>query len=138
MTARWAKGLGALILSAMILHAGVAWTLENCLNDNDVHRKESVSYEGSLTSRALANPHNTTAVIHCSTLHYAIDLRAEPSTVFRLTRLVQGGLLKAAFLGGLISSSQNGASLGASFEWFLSLAPPVGSLLHLSLSVLRI
>lgn len=149
MRSSFAKSLGTVCLSILLLYSGVAWALENCLEKGEANGDERTEYGETSSAGAdpafasLASPLNPSrhpiTRIHCLVGHYEIGPILQASSEARLTRSGGGVLLKASPFHGQVSSSETKTSfLGAIFARF-SPSPFLGALSrHLFLSVLRI
>jgi hypothetical protein len=135
-------------LTILLLYSGVAWALENCLEEADAS-DERAGYGEMPTAGVdpsfglLASPvnpiHHPITRIHCLVEHYQVDPMAQASLESRLTRLGEGVLLKTSPFDGQLSSSETKANFSwAIFERF-SPFPSSGALSrHVFLSVFRI
>lgn len=149
MRGRFLKSFGTVCLSILLLYSGVAWALENCLEEADASGEERAGYGETFTAGVVPafgllfsplNPiHHPITKIHCLVEHYQVGPMAQASLESRLPRLGAGVLLKTSPFDGPVSSSEVKANVSwARFERFSPL-PSLGALLrHLVLSVFRI
>jgi len=147
MRSSFAKSLGTVCLSILLLYSGVAWALETRLKEGEASGDERTEYGETSSAGAdpafgsLAFPLNPSrhpiTRIHCPVGHYQIGPMLQASLDSRLTGSGEGVLLKASPFHGQVSSRETKASfLGAIFDRF---SPFLGTLSrHLFLSVLRI
>jgi hypothetical protein len=149
MRGRFLKSFGTVCLSILFVYSGVAWALENCLEEADASGEARAGYGERFTASADAafglpisplNPiHHPITKIHCLVEHYQVGPMAQASMESRLPRLGEGVLLKTSPFGGPVLSSATKANfLWARFERF-SPFPSLGALSrYLVLSVFRI
>ena len=140
------KSLATLSLSILLVYSGVAWALENCLEDGKAYEHTGYS-EISITSRESAVPSPAAYLnsdrhpftkIHCPVAHYQISPMAQASwgSFLKPTRKLLSNLSPAA--GPLAADQTNSPWLNALFEWYARLCAPSGVPRHLLLSVFRI
>ena len=150
MKAPFLKSLGMVSLSVLLLYSGIAWTLENCLEDGDEDHERTGYSETSITRVDPGSPllfsssnpaSHPIAIMHCLVSHYEIGPMAGVSE-FRLTPSQESVLLKAfkaSVAGGWATSAKaDSLWLRALFEWFASVYSFGDVSRHLFLSVFRI
>jgi hypothetical protein len=137
------KRFSIIILSFLILNAGVAWALESCLHlQDDLHHSGSLSTEPHPGDDSLFSDSNSLDRldwdIHCSYLHSKSDTAiATPTTQ---AGLFAGGaaLNESASLASIAQSETGDLWLRGVFRRFLSFPALRDLSHHLFFSVLRI
>lgn len=137
MKTSFLKSFGIVSLSVLLVYSGIAWALENCLEDCEGHEGAAHS-EGSITS-ALNLAHHPITTIHCLVSHYEIGPMAQAASEVRLARSEKSVVLKTSLAGGsVIARETNSLWSHALFEWYAQLYSSSGVSRHLLLSVFRI
>ena len=145
MKASFLKSLGIVSLSVLLLCSGVAWTLENCLEDSEAddragHNETSITTEPAVPSLAVSlnRDRHPFATIHCVVSHYQIGPMVQVSSGSSLTPS-RDLLSKISLTGGSVMVGKtNSLWLHALFEWYARLSSSSGVSRHLFLSVFRI
>jgi len=147
MKTSFLKSLGIVSLSLLLLHSGIAWTLENCLEDSDAEERAGYSETSttppepavpSLTS-PLNYPRYPITIIHCPVSHYEIGPMVQTPSGSRLAPSEKSVLLKTSLARESEGTSEtNSLWSRALFEWFLWFPSQSGLSRHLFLSVFRI
>ena len=138
------KRFGVISLCFVLLYAGVAWALDECLRhgehvaQHDAVITAPVAFDSSLV-RTSSLPQRPVTKLHCHDVRYQIGPILQPSPSARLASFVDKVSLKRSFFtGSVVSSEINEFALKTLFElsdsfFFLSSSPR-----HLFLFVLRI
>ena len=138
MKTSFLKSFGIVSLSVLLLYSGVAWALENCLEDVEDHDRAAYSSEGSITS-PLNLGHHPITIIHCPVYHYEIGPIAQAASEFRLAPSEKSALLKVSSPGGsLVASETDSLWSRALLDWYVLLSSSNGISRYLLLSVFRI
>jgi hypothetical protein len=137
------KRFSIIILSFLILNAGVAWALESCLNLHDhLHHSDSLSTEPHPGNDSVfsdsTSPDRLDWDIHCSYLHSQSDTAIVPPAT--QVGLFAGGaaLNESASLASIAQSETGDLWLRGVFRQFLSFPALRDLSHHLFFSVLRI
>lgn len=147
MKTSFVKSLGAISLSVLLIYSGVAWALENCLENGDAEERSEYS-ENSITPAeavvlSLASPANPDGhpitIIHCMVSYSEVGPMVQSSSESRLARSEKSALLKVSSPGGsLVASEIDSLWSRALLDWYVLLSSPNGISRYLLLSVLRI
>jgi len=137
MKTSFLKPFGIVSLSVLLVFSGVAWALENCLEDGEDH-EAAASSEGSIGS-PVNLAHHPITLIHCTISHHEIGPMARGSTTLSMAPSGEKTLLKVSLPGGCsVASETNSLWLTSFLDWYLLHSSPSGRSRYLFLSVFRI
>lgn len=128
-----------IVLSVLLLHAGVAWAIDACLQ-HDGHTDHAVSAPRAeaYTSRGIDVPHEPAVpAIHCMTLEQGIGPAARAASVRVSPSDRVGSLAVRALHGALSDARGKDLRLDALFKR-RAISSPGDLARHLFLSVLQV
>lgn len=134
------KRLFIIVLSLFLLHAGVAWAIEACLqHDGHADHAASATHSDSHARPGIKDPHEPiTPVIHCVPVSQQFGPAARAALI-EIHRADKVGLLYVSSLHGALSASpENDLWLGALFKRTVAISLPIDLSRHLFLSVLQV
>jgi len=137
MKTSFLKPFGIVSLSFLLVFSGVAWALENCLEDGEDH-EPAASSEGSISS-PVKLAHHPITIIHCTISHHEIGPMARGATTLSMALSGKSTLSKVSLPGVyLVASETNSLWLTSFLDWYALHSAPGGRSRYLFLSVFRI
>lgn len=132
------KRLGIIVLSVLVLYAGVAWALEKCW-DREGHADHPASETRHHSHSTLGHSHSddSSSLIHC----FSLTNRIGPATntgITRLSRPIEGISLDRSHAISPVSAGLSGSGSPISLPRNLTFSFHAGIPHHLFLSVLHI
>jgi hypothetical protein len=133
------KRFGIIVLSILVLYAGVAWALEKCWN-HEAHADHLASETRHHSHSSLGHSHpsdDSFLLIHCLSLGNRVGPATKTATT-RLSRPIEGILLDRSHDIPPVSVGLSGSGLLISLRRNLTFSFHAGIPHHLFLSVLHI
>ncbi len=139
------RSTGIILLAALLLHAGVAWAFENCLDDEngteqilDVETRFSPRATAQPSGAILPNTNNSTTRIHCVESRLRLILNTAAGNVASLKTSREPVLLKNFLPTGLLNAGEGSITQGIFVGQLLNFSLPPSISRHLILSILQV